>query len=278
MAHLENARTGGPRESDSSPLKTGMRPTWRRWEPWLPVVVAVIGLAIWEWKSHAGSLSALYFPPPSQIIDSFARLIENGELGANLWATLERVFLGFFFGGSFGLVVGVIMGRSARANSILDPFIAALHPIPKIAVLPLFMIIFGIGEASKLMVIAVAVFFPMVINTAVGVRQIHPIHFEVARSFGVGPMRLFTSVLLPGALPLVLAGTRLGLNIALLVTIAIELLAVQTGLGKMMWFAWQTMRTEELYVSLFVTAAVGIGLNMFLEYLRRLLVPWQESD
>ena len=249
-----------------------------RWEPWLPLLVAFIGLAVWEWQSRSGALSALYFPAPSVIIESFFRLLNDGELAVSLAATLKRVFLGFFFGGSLGLIVGVMMGRSARVNSILDPFIAALHPIPKIAVLPLFMIIFGIGEESKLMVIGIAVFFPMVINTAVGVRQIHPIHFEVARNFGVGPVKLFTSVILPGALPLVLAGTRLGLNIALLVTIAIELLAVQTGLGKMMWFAWQTMRTEELYVSLFLTAAIGIGLNVCLEYLRRYLVPWQTSD
>ncbi|HSS66333.1 MAG TPA: ABC transporter permease [Gammaproteobacteria bacterium] len=249
-----------------------------RWEPWLPVLVTLLGLALWEWKTRSGDLSALYFPAPSEIAKSFVRLLYDGDLAVNLGATLKRVFLGFLLGASPGLLIGVMMGRSSRIRSIADPFVAALHPIPKIAILPLFMIIFGIGETSKVMVIAVAVFFPLVINAAAGVREIHPVHFEVARNFGAGPVRVFTSVMLPGALPLILAGVRLGLNIALLVTIAIELLAVQTGLGKMMWFAWQTMRTEELYVSLFVTAAVGIGLNVCLEGLRRYLVPWQESE
>ena len=203
MAHLEDAGTASSRESDGTALKTGQPLGQKRWEPWLPVLVTFIGLAVWEWKSRSGGLSALYFPAPSEIVASFFRLVENGELAVNLAATLKRVFVGFLFGGGLGLIIGVIMGRSARLRSILDPFIAALHPIPKIAVLPLFMIIFGIGEESKLMVVAVAVFFPMVINSAVGVRQIHPIHFEVARNFGTGPLRLFTSVIFPGALPLV---------------------------------------------------------------------------
>ena len=158
---------------------------------------------------------------------------------------------------------------------IIDPLVAALHPIPKIAVLPLIMIVFGIGESSKIVSVAVAVFFPVLINTMAGVLQISPIYFEVAKNYGASLFRVLTRVVVPGSLPMVLTGMRLALNVALVVTIAIELVAAQEGLGDMIWFAWETLRTEELYVSLAVTAALGISFNVLLQYLTARLVPWQ---
>ena len=178
-------------------------------------------------------------------------------------------------GGIPGMVLGLLMGWSRRLRIVIDPLIAAAHPIPKIAILPLIMIVFGIGESSKVIVVAVAVFFPMLINTMAGVRHIHPIHFEVAQNYGAGLIKVFTRIVVPGSLPMVLTGARLALNIALLLTIAVELVAAQEGLGAMIWFAWQTMRTEELYASLIVIAALGIGFNLLLQSLTKHLIPWR---
>ena len=182
---------------------------------------------------------------------------------------------GALIGGAAGLSLGLLMGWSPRVRAIADPFVAAAHPIPKIAVLPLVLIIFGIGETSKIALIAVAAFFPMLINTMAGVRQIHPLHFEVAKNYGAGPWLVFRRVLWPGSLPLALAGARLALNTALVITVAVELLTARQGLGATIWLAWETMRTERLYVALLATAILGISFNLLLQFVAGRLAPWQ---
>jgi NitT/TauT family transport system permease protein len=255
---------------DTRLKEKGLRLEW-----WLPAAVVAVALTVWEWQARTGGLSALFFPAPSTIALTLVRLLTSGELAVNVGATLSRLFLGFALGGLPGLILGLAMGWSRRLRVVVDPFIAAAHPVPKIAVLPLIMIIFGIGESSKVVVVAVAVFFPMLINTMAGVRQISPIYFEVAQNYGAGLIKVFTRVVVPGSLPLVLTGARLALNVALLLTIAVELVAAQEGLGEMIWFAWQTLRTEELYASLIVIAALGISFNLLLQRLTVRLVPWQ---
>jgi ABC-type nitrate/sulfonate/bicarbonate transport system permease component len=277
MAHLEDARRGSAQEPVDTHLRKRLRLAWPRLERWLSAAFVVVALTVWEWQVRTGGLSALFFPAPSAIALTLVRLLTNGELAVNVGATLSRLFLGFALGSLLGLILGLAMGWSRRLRVVVDPFIAAAHPVPKIAVLPLIMIIFGIGESSKVVVVAVAVFFPMLINTMAGVRQISPIHFEVAENYGASLLKVFTRVIAPGSLPLVLTGARLALNVGLLVTIAVELVAAQEGLGEMIWFAWETLRTEELYASLIVIAALGIGLNFLLQRLTARLVPWQEE-
>jgi ABC-type nitrate/sulfonate/bicarbonate transport system permease component len=247
-----------------------------RWHlrSWLPALIVASALLVWEWSVRSGRLSALFFPPPSTIVATIARLLTSGELATHARATLVRVALGFALGGVPGLLLGLAMGWSRSLRAALDPLVAAAHPLPKIAVLPLIMIIFGIGESSKIVAIAVGTFFPMLINAMAGVRQISPIHFEVAKNYGASPSKVLTRVVIPGSLPLVLVGARLALNVALLFTIAIELVSAPEGLGEMIWFAWQTLRTEELYASLAVIGALGIVFNLLLQLLGRRLVPW----
>jgi NitT/TauT family transport system permease protein len=251
-------------------LRRALRREW-----WLPLLVIVLVLAVWEWQVRTGGMSALFFPAPSTIIQTLVRLLVEGELLAHLGATLARLFLGFLLGGIPALILGLFMGWSRGLRAVVDPLVAAAHPVPKIAILPLVMIIFGVGESSKVVVVAIAVFFPILINTMAGVRQIPPIYFEVAQNYGAGLFKAFARVVVPGSLPLVLTGARLALNVALLITIAVELVAAQKGLGEMIWFAWETLRTEELYASLVVIAGLGIAFNLLLQRLMARLVPWQ---
>jgi NitT/TauT family transport system permease protein len=158
---------------------------------------------------------------------------------------------------------------------VADPFVAALHPIPKLALLPLFMVLLGVGEAPKVFLVAVAAFFPMLINTTAGVRQINPMHFDLARNYGAGMVRVLGRVVLPGSLPLILAGFRLSANLALVITIAVEMISSEVGLGALVWLSWQLLRVELLYATLVVTALLGIGLSFSLERLERRLAPWR---
>lgn len=251
-------------------------PSQARWRlrSWLPMVIVACTLLVWEWSVRSGRLSPLFFPAPSVVVMTIFRLLASGELVVHARATLLRVVLGLVLGGVPGLLLGLAMGWWRPLREALDPLVAATHPLPKIAVLPLIMIIFGIGESSKVVAVAVGTFFPMLINSMAGVRQISPIHFEVAKNYGASPFKVLTRVIIPGSLPLVLVGARLALNIALLFTIAIELVSAREGLGEMIWLAWQTLRTEELYASLAVIGALGVGFNLILQFSARRLVPW----
>jgi ABC-type nitrate/sulfonate/bicarbonate transport system permease component len=275
MAHMEATGGRGSGKPGYALMKNRWRRMWRTQDPRLLAVVTVVGLIGWELLARHGLLSPIFFPPPRVIARSLVESLASGELLANLGATLSRVLLGLGLGGIPGLMLGLGMGFSSRLRSLVDPFIAAAHPIPKIAVLPLLMVFLGIGEASKVAVITMSAFFPVLINTMAGVRQISPIHFEVVENYGANKMRVMTAVILPGSLPLVLAGTRLALNSALIITIAVEVVAAQKGLGAMIWFAWQTLRIEELYAGIAVTAFVGNLANFLLQSLAARLVPWQ---
>lgn len=240
-------------------------------------MAGIAALSLWEGAARLGLVSSLYFPPPSQIAEALWRSVVTGELGPALWSTLTRVIPGLVLGAVPGLLLGVAMGRSRSVRRVVDPFIAAVHPIPKIALLPLLMIILGIGEASRIAVVAIASFFPMLINAMAGVRRVSPLYFEVARNYGANQWKVFTRVVLPGSLPMVLSGLRLSANVAFLVTIAIEIVVADTGLGALIWLSWEILRVELLYAVLVVISLFGVTLNLTLAGVARWLSPWQAT-
>jgi ABC-type nitrate/sulfonate/bicarbonate transport system permease component len=251
---------------------------WRRLETWLPLLIIGLGLLLWEWFSRTGRLSALFFPAPSTILYTLWQMIVDGRLAIHLKATAERLIIGFVCGGFAGLVVGLAMGWSQRLRQIIDPLIAAIHPIPKIAIFPLIMIIFGIGEISKIVAISIAAFFPMLINCMTGVRQLNPVYFEVTKNYRANRRITFSRLIVPGSLPLILTGARLAINMAMVIAIAVELLAAKEGLGVIIWFSWQTLRIEDLYATLLVISLLGIGINLLLQFLSRRLTPWYHDQ
>ena len=272
---MDLTRTGSTERSGYALLKNWLGFVSSRLEVFLPLMIFGVGLGCWEWGARSGRIAMLYFPAPSIIATTLAKLTRDGTLMESIAATLSRVFSGVLLGGAPGLALGITMGWSRRVRSALDPFIAAAHPVPKVAVLPIILIIFGMGELSKAVVVSVSAFFPILINSIWAVQQISPIHFEVAQNYGAGRMKVLTRVILPGSLPLILAGVRLALNAAFLTTIVVELLIARTGLGAMLWMARETLRTEELYAGLFVIAILGMSFNFILQRLALRLVPWQ---
>jgi len=278
MAYLEDNRGRSSEEYMITSQKGSPRPIWTHLERRLSLLILAFMLIVWEWLIRSGAISPLFFPAPTAILRTLGRWLTSDEMFPHLGMTLFRVFLGFALGGLLGLIVGLIIGWSRRISVVVDPFIAATHPIPKIAILPLIMLVFGIGEISKLILIAIVAFFPMLINTAAGVRQINPVYFQVVESYGASPIRVFARIVIPGCLPLILTGVRLSLNISLLITIVVELVAAQRGLGTLIWSAWQTLRTEELYASLVIAAALGVSLNFLLQYVQKRMIPWELGE
>lgn len=273
MEHLEKNRAGSAAEPAGPHLSGRWRFTLS--DNWIPALITLAGLLAWEWGSQTGRISPLFFPAPSVIGRTIIAQMIDGTLSQNLLTTLTRVGLGLLFGGTGGILLGLAMGASHRLRIIIEPFIAATHPIPKIAILPLILILMGIGESTKIFVAAMGAFFPMVINTAAGVRQIHKIYFEVAQNYGASRTKVLLRVILPGSLPAILTGLLLATNITLLLTIAVEMVTGRDGLGAAIWLAWQTMRSENLWASLVLITLLGIGFNLLLRQLTRLFIPWQ---
>lgn len=249
-----------------------------RLERLAPLFIALALLAGWELAVRLGAASSLLFPAPSVIAAEVAALAASGELFAQTGVTLGRVGLGVALGGLPGLLLGLFMGWSSRLHRLVDPFIAAAHPLPKIALFPLVLIFFGIGETSKVVVAASGAFFPILINSLAGVRQINPLYFEVARSYRARPLHTFRRVVLPASLPSILTGLRLGVNVTLLLTVSVEMVGGREGLGSMIWWAWETMHTEDLYVSLFLITVLGLGFNWVMDRLTAYLAPWQVGE
>jgi ABC-type nitrate/sulfonate/bicarbonate transport system permease component len=238
------------------------------------ILLAGLVLAAWEAGSRTGVLSEMAFPAPSSVAAALTRLLSSGALPFHLGATLARLGEGLFIGAIPAALVGLMMGWWRRLGAILDPFIAAFHPLPKIALVPLLMVFFGVGEMPKVAAAAIGAFFPMVLSAVAGVRHINPLLFEVATNYGAGRRKVFSRIVLPGSLPMLLTGLRLSFNVALLITIATELMGSSRGIGALLWLSWQTLRTDDLYAALAVIAAVGVAFNAIVVRLAPRLIPW----
>jgi NitT/TauT family transport system permease protein len=255
-------------------VKIGIRSVPSLPAPLISAVVAVGAVTTWELMARAGFISPLLAPAPSAVVRALVAEFTTGEIAPHMALTLYRVLSGIFIGGSIGIVVGLLMGMSQRLRAIADPFIVAIHPIPKIAILPVVMAVLGIGDVSRIAVISLAVFFPLMINTMNGVLQVSRTHLDVARNYGASGIKLFRRVVLPASLPMVLSGLRIGVNLALLITISVEIAGATRGLGALIWMSWEVLRIEVLYASLLVIMFLGISFNAIVRVLSDTLTPW----
>ena len=244
-----------------------------RWSMYF-IVVWLILLAVWEGVIRAGLHTGLFLPAPSAIIASLSSLISDGSLFMHLSLTVVRIITGMIGWITAGLLIGLAMGRSRRLRRVCDPIVAALHPIPRLAFFPLLIVIFGIGEMSKLAAVSLGAFFPMLLNTVAGVRGMNPVHLELGRSFGASRRQMFWHVLLPGSLPLMLTGLRLSSNVAFHATIGVEMVGSRTGIGSLLWLSWQTFSIDQLYAALAVIAALGIGQAALIRWITARGAPW----
>jgi NitT/TauT family transport system permease protein len=248
--------------------------TERVWYMLLPLVSLTGILLLWELCGRSGYLNPLFFPVPSLIAVAFFTMVADGEIQANLSITLFRVFAGFLIGTIPGIAVGLLMGASEKIRLLLDPVVAAIYPIPKLAIFPLFMIIFGIGELSKIMAVAIGCFFLVLINAMAGVRNINRVYFEVAKNYGANKRQLFSRVILPASLPMIFTGIRLALGTSLIVVVGVEFVSANYGIGALIWNAWETFEIEKLYVGIFLCAVLGILFTVVLKWAEVRITPW----
>lgn len=251
-----------------------------RTERWLSGISPFLLLALWEAGARLGFIDVRFFPAPSFILGTFAHLIASGELLVDVTTTLKSLVAGFVVGAVAGILVGLIMGLSWWVRAFLNPLVSALYPIPRSAIVPLVMLVFGIGWVSSAVLVALSVFFLVLINTMAGVLNIDRIFLDVGKNFGAGRLRMFTTIALPGALPMIFAGLKLGLGIGIIVIVVAEFAGSAGGLhgiGVLIWESWQTFLVERMYVGLVVIAILGYVSGVLVDALERLVIRWKKS-
>jgi NitT/TauT family transport system permease protein len=244
-------------------------------EQLIGVASPLLLLVLWEAAARVGLIDVRFFPAPSTIIMQLVLLARSGELELHLWASLQRLLWGFLLGGIPALLLGLAMGLYRPVRIAIDPLVAATYPVPKSAILPLVLLIFGLGEMSKVVMVALGVFYPILINTVAGVRNIQPIYLDVGRNFGATGWQVFRTIALPGALPNIMAGVKLGIGMGLILIAIAEMIGAREGIGYMIWNAWQILAVDTMYVGLMVIAILGFLFNLILDAVEQLVVPWR---
>jgi ABC-type nitrate/sulfonate/bicarbonate transport system permease component len=234
-------------------------------------------LLLWELCARFGVIDTRFFPAPSSILSAMMAMLKSGVLIEHTLTSLRRLFWGFILGGIPAVVLGVIMGLSRPIRAIFEPLIAATYPIPKSSILPLALLVFGLGEGSKIFMVAIGVFFPVAINATAGVLEINKIYLDVGRNYQAGRWNTFRTIALPGALPLIMTGVKLGLGMGLVLIAVAEMIGAKSGLGFMIWSAWETFSVEQMYVGLFTIAIIGFVLTLAMNEIEKLLVPWRSA-
>lgn len=244
----------------------------------ISILSPLLVLLLWEMLVRTDILDQRFFPAPTTVLLVLAEMIQTGELFDHLFSSLQRIVAGFILGAIPGIILGMLMGWSRGVRAFLDPIVAATYPVPKLSLLPLIIILFGIGEASKIVVVAIAGFFIVLITTAAGVRRIDPTLLQAAHNYGAQGWKLFSKVILPASLPAIFTGLRLSLGTSLLIIVAAEFVAAQQGIGYLIWLSWSTLSVGEMYAGLVVIAILGLLFTTGLERLGKRLMPWAEDS
>jgi len=233
-----------------------------------------VAATLWQAFAWWGPFSPKLFPGVDKIVSAFVRLMVTGILPVHAFWTLVRLVVGFGLGAALGVAVGMAMGRSRWAEDLLLPIVSVGNPIPGLAYAPLFVIWFGLGDVPAILLVGFAASFPVAVNTWTGVKTVKEIWIRAARSMGAGERQLFRKVVLPGALPYLLTGLRLGLARAWRVLIAVEMLtSVRLGLGWLIFGAREFLNTDVMLAGIAVIGLVGLGLEkLVFERLERFTV------
>lgn len=243
----------------------------------LGIVSPLALLLLWEASARGGLIDVRFFPAPSSIAAQAVALTGTGELWGHLAASLKRLAWGTLLGGIPALLLGITMGLYRPIRAAIDPLISATYPVPKSAILPLILLIFGLDEASKIVMVALGVFFPVLINTITGVLQIDKIYLDVGKNFRATRWQTFRTVALPGAMPSIMAGIKLGIGMGLILIAIAEMVGAKNGIGFMIWDAWQILSVETMYVGLIVISILGFLLTLILNEIEGWILPWKQE-
>ena len=246
------------------------------WGPRLGRVSLLLAvLLLWQLAALRGLPD--YVLSPLEILKHFGAALGSRELYVDAWASLVRALPGFAIGTLVGIGLGLAAGIARSFDEMLSPLVFLTYPVPKIVMLPVFMLWFGIGDLSKILIIALACFYPTFINAYYGARATPRILVWSARNMGAGEALIFRRVVLPAALPLIFAGLRVSLALSFIVMFATEMINARSGLGHLIREAENSLRFDLMYVSLLSIAILGYAGDRLLRFSRKYFLPWEEN-
>ena len=250
----------------------GFAPVTRRWVGFLVFALLLSGI---EWWTRTGAISPLTLPRPSDVLQTFAELYSSGLLFQHLLPSLSRLAVGAALGATLGIGVGLFIGLFSFIRAGLVPLVAAIFPIPKIALLPLFVIWFGIDEGSKYALIAFGTFTPTVVATYAAVDNVDRTLIRMGQSFGLSWLSIVRKIVLPGAMPGILAGLRISLAIAIILLVAAEMLGAEYGIGAYILEAGALYDLERLFAGVVILSVLGVLVSAAISAIERRVLNWR---
>ncbi|HYG55015.1 MAG TPA: ABC transporter permease [Burkholderiales bacterium] len=236
------------------------------------LAVLLVVLVVWQFAPLPD-----FILPPLQILKDFFQALGTAELYEHVWASLKRSLPGWVIGSALGATLGLAAGVARWFDRMFSPAVFLTYPVPKIVMLPIFMIWFGIGDLSKVLIIALACFYPVFINAYYGVRQTRTILVWSALNMGASRAEIFRRVVLPSAAPMILASLRVSLALSFIVMFAAEMINARSGLGHLTRMAENSLRFDLMYVALLAIAILGYAGDRLVRYANRRLLAWQEQ-
>lgn len=272
-AQEQNRRTG---EAAQKELTKARR--LRRRDVALAILTPVLLLVAWQLAAEAGLIDRQLFPPPSETLTRGVEMLAGRELLTHIGATVARLATGYTLGALLGIVCGLAMGTWRPLNAALGPTFSALYALPKIAILPLLLLIFGLTETPKILAVMITIFFVLQINTLSGIRQIDSRVLEAAQAYGATGWRQFRFVIIPAVLPSIFTGLRVAAGLGVIVITAVEFVASNNGLGFLIWNSWQLFQPERMYVGLIAVSILGALLTFGITFAEYLAIPWRRAN
>lgn len=235
-------------------------------------------LVIWQMASNMGLINGTILPSPAKILEKFIQLIINKKLFINLAISIWRVLQGFFIGSILGLALGISMGLFSKINKIMNSLVGILRPVPMIAWIPLLILWAGIGEGSKVSIIAIGTFWPVLLNTIQGIKGTDMKLLEVATVLEKKRLVILSKVILPNALPSIITGLRLGIGTAWSCVVASEMIAASKGIGYMIMYAREMSQPATIFVGVFSIGAIGLLIDKGFLKLEHRLLRWNNIE
>lgn len=236
-----------------------------------PMVV----LLVWELLGLFGILNPVFFPTLAQVVSAAISLLKNGQLLSDIYASLRRILAGYLIAASTGILTGILMGYFQKIHNQIDPLVELLRAIPTIALIPLTIIWFGIGDIQKIFLIFYATYFPIVISTVVGVQKTEPVLLDAAKNLGARSLTILRRVILPSSLPSIFGGLRISMAIGFIVIVAAELVGSNSGLGYLILTAQEFYQTPTIFVGILTIAGLAFLLDQVIRLLQRTIMPWE---
>ncbi|WP_083749636.1 ABC transporter permease [Frankia sp. CcI49] len=238
----------------------------------------IVLLLLWQWASTSGAIDRQFWPPPTEVASAFGDSVSSGYLGENLWKTFVRLIYGYAGGAAAGILLGLLLGTVRALRVALEPIVSALYTVPKLAIFPLLLLVFGVGDAPKIILTGLGAFFVTCLSTLAAVVSVPAPMHEPMRSFQASWLQTFRHLTVPAVLPEVFHALRLGAGMAVLVLVGMEMIQGANGLGAMIWSSWQVFDTGRMYVGIVVAAVFGVLFQSAIKWAGTLLLPWTRND